>query len=429
MSFRKSYQNTSSKQPTADTSDAAYEKRHRKFEAFEKRQRLREKEQLKHEQYKLKERIDQLRAIDSAAFLALPQSAFSPIPSQPNEIGEGDNALNEGERRRKEMLEVALTLEARYRILLPSDRKKNDRESSMGGSAEPDGRLLRKERHLNHGSGESELDIEGPVVETAQKDREKIKLKIKVPRRIPLPSAKLGFPLPPTNPLTHKSATSASFHMPQHNSDPPSPAHSSSPMLRTSQSPIARHKLSSTLGIDEDVQLNDRHDGGDSISQFRPRKRRKRSSDDEESTGEADTSGRIYDAASGSTVFRSPTHSRTKPVSYAGAAGNVERTTSVLLISALRQSGAPKARKTQRHLTAFGSKIPPEVEEYREYVLPAWIVSQEMFKETHDHEPTTVEQAAYTGETPENLYARINGPSVDETEESQSEDVETGDVP
>jgi len=63
-----------------ETSDTAYEKRHRKYETFEKRQRLREKEKLKHEQYKLKERIDQLRAMDPSAFLTLPDNLF---PSRP----------------------------------------------------------------------------------------------------------------------------------------------------------------------------------------------------------------------------------------------------------------------------------------------------------------------------------------------------------
>lgn len=67
---------------TVDTSDATYEKRHRKYEAFEKRIRLREKEKLKHEQYKLKERIDQLRAMDGGAFLSLPATSFSPAPGQ-----------------------------------------------------------------------------------------------------------------------------------------------------------------------------------------------------------------------------------------------------------------------------------------------------------------------------------------------------------
>jgi hypothetical protein len=106
-------------QDIADTSDAAYEKRHRKYETFEKRQRLREKEKLKHEQYKLKERMEQLRAMDSNAFLTLPSSSFSPVPAGVDEDLQGHinggSPYNEGERRRKEMLDVAMGLEERYR--------------------------------------------------------------------------------------------------------------------------------------------------------------------------------------------------------------------------------------------------------------------------------------------------------------------------
>ncbi|KAE9398494.1 hypothetical protein BT96DRAFT_940145 [Gymnopus androsaceus JB14] len=65
----------------ADTSDQVYMQRHRKYEKFEKRQRLREKEKLQHEQYKLHERVEQLRVMDHSAFLALPASSFSPRPS------------------------------------------------------------------------------------------------------------------------------------------------------------------------------------------------------------------------------------------------------------------------------------------------------------------------------------------------------------
>ncbi|KAF8808083.1 hypothetical protein BYT27DRAFT_7037173, partial [Phlegmacium glaucopus] len=119
----------------AETSDTTYEKRHRKFETFEKRQRLREKEKLKHEHYKMKERLDQLRAMDSAAFMTLPASSFSPMPKEavadPEEVAAASSPYTnpngylphtEGERRRKEMLDVATMLEERYRVLLPPDR-------------------------------------------------------------------------------------------------------------------------------------------------------------------------------------------------------------------------------------------------------------------------------------------------------------------
>ncbi|KAF8910104.1 hypothetical protein CPB84DRAFT_1635782, partial [Gymnopilus junonius] len=120
---------------SAETSDAAYEKRHRKFETFEKRQRLREKEKLRHEHYKLKERIEQLKGMESSAFMALPASSFTPPPVQaPAELDEivaagspyahinGMASHAEGERRRKEMLENAYKLEKRYAYLLPPDR-------------------------------------------------------------------------------------------------------------------------------------------------------------------------------------------------------------------------------------------------------------------------------------------------------------------
>ena len=91
---------------------------------IEKRQRLREKEQLQHEHYKLKERIEQLRNLDANAFLALPSDAFG----DPEELSDVDlvdgDSLYEAERRRKLMLDVALSLEERYRTLLPPAERK-----------------------------------------------------------------------------------------------------------------------------------------------------------------------------------------------------------------------------------------------------------------------------------------------------------------
>src|SRR5882762_3242749 len=104
-------------QDIADTSDAAYEKRHRKYETFEKRQRLREKEKLKHEHYKLKERIEQLRALEHSAFLSASDSFFAsslhPPPQQGNPDAQDSTTdapvpvHNEGEWRKRQMLDVA----------------------------------------------------------------------------------------------------------------------------------------------------------------------------------------------------------------------------------------------------------------------------------------------------------------------------------
>ena len=111
-----------------DTSDGAYEKRHRKYETFEKRQRLREKEKLKHEHYKLKERIEQLRALEPSAFLSASDSFFAGSLHQPPHQGNPDaqgsttdapvTAHSEGEWRKRQMLDVANSLDARYRTLL-----------------------------------------------------------------------------------------------------------------------------------------------------------------------------------------------------------------------------------------------------------------------------------------------------------------------
>lgn len=144
-----------------DTSDAAYERRHRKYETFEKRQRFREKEKLKHEQYKLKERVEQLRIMDSSAFLALPASDFSPAPSvQVDDVDagiadmNGATAHNEGERRRKEMLDIAFALEARFRVLLPPDRV---RKSQSRPAMREDNTITPTTPIFRHSSSEAEM--------------------------------------------------------------------------------------------------------------------------------------------------------------------------------------------------------------------------------------------------------------------------------
>ncbi|KAL1699511.1 hypothetical protein EV121DRAFT_216080 [Schizophyllum commune] len=122
-------------------SDAVYEKRHRKYENFEKRIRMREKEKLKHEQYKLKERLEQIRGMDPQAFLALPASAFTSIPTESAASGGEEDeevaiyasvpgapvsgaSLYEGQRRRSEVVAAAEELAERYRTLLAPEKKR-----------------------------------------------------------------------------------------------------------------------------------------------------------------------------------------------------------------------------------------------------------------------------------------------------------------
>jgi hypothetical protein len=90
---------------------------------------LREREKLKHLQYKLNERVDVLRAMEPTAFLALPATDFSPAPPPPPVAEDGDvlhangaPAHREGLRRRDEMLANARVLAEKYAQLLPPDR-------------------------------------------------------------------------------------------------------------------------------------------------------------------------------------------------------------------------------------------------------------------------------------------------------------------
>ncbi|CEL56039.1 hypothetical protein RSOLAG1IB_07492 [Rhizoctonia solani AG-1 IB] len=95
-----------------DSSDAVYERLHRKPEMLEKRQRRREKDKLEHERYKLKERVEQLRAMDLQHFRGL-------LP--PSHPAPGTESNHELESIRSELLAHADDLIRRYDVLLPPD--------------------------------------------------------------------------------------------------------------------------------------------------------------------------------------------------------------------------------------------------------------------------------------------------------------------
>ena len=129
-------------------SDAAYEKQHHKYKTFKKRQRLRKKEKLKHKQYRLKERIEQLRALEPSVFLHITDSFFvvtSPC-APPDEDGtEHDvprpnrnvqsQSHSNGEWHKRRILDVASSLEAHYHTLL---------------NGAPVDHALQYNRHLHH---------------------------------------------------------------------------------------------------------------------------------------------------------------------------------------------------------------------------------------------------------------------------------------
>ncbi|KAF9074864.1 hypothetical protein BDP27DRAFT_1399240 [Rhodocollybia butyracea] len=170
-----------------DTSDEAYLQRHRKYEKHEKSQRLREKEKLQHEQYKLHERVEQLRAMDYAAFLTLPASDFPPHPDGEVHEEDGQALLNgasiaEGERRRKAMLTVAESLEERYRILLP--RRKTNTIATDGEIEDNNVSLVASTSTSNQipqpHPDDRESEVEDKEEEGGDSNKQSLKLKIKL---------------------------------------------------------------------------------------------------------------------------------------------------------------------------------------------------------------------------------------------------------
>jgi len=317
---------------SADTSDAVYERRHRKYETFEKRQRLREKEKLKHEHYKLKERIEQLRAIDGSAFLGLPATSFSSLPEavqvrdghDESHLAASTNGVavcNEGERRRQEMLDVASKLEERYRTLLPSEKKSyfDQKKASRQGSVQVHPSTDTQPRE--------ELTVNGRASEAAvpTKFNTPLVLKIKVPKQSSFSRSASVTPLP--KPTTRQPSSS--------------PA-----------KPFSRASFET-----------------ESVDSERPHKRIRPSHTDE-----------TYSTRS--SPEQVPRPSRTGPPPKPEPC--------VLMQAAIRNSSAPSARKTQRHVTAFGTKVPQEIEILRDFELPEWIVpDQPDCTDSVGHSPAT----------------------------------------
>ncbi|KZT08718.1 uncharacterized protein LAESUDRAFT_648565 [Laetiporus sulphureus 93-53] len=388
---------------SADTSDAAYEKRHRKYETFEKRQRLREKEKLKHEQYKLKERIEQLRAMDTTAFLSLPAFDFPPpsdsdvhfdpedAPGFAEMAGvqiHGTAAYLEGERRRKAMLDVALSLEERYRTLLPPDRKwlekKMNNRDNAAASAEPEhiseepseeeseeeeeevDELIESEEEqvkpppapYHDSDGESEVDLE-------ERDRQRskgLKLRIKFPPRT---ASQLKDALAKQTTKKKKQMTLSSFmakngigggkNIILH--PPPSRTSATSSIVPASPTP-------SRIRASDGRFLANGASASASVK-IPPRKRQRTNS------------------SASATAARAPSHASISApagrfhVSHAHASHKREQSPCVLMISAIRNSAAPNVRKTQRHVLAFGARVPPEIEEVRDFEIPEWVHASE----------------------------------------------------
>ncbi|KAF9647438.1 hypothetical protein BDM02DRAFT_3187960 [Thelephora ganbajun] len=368
----------------ADTLDATYEKRHRKYETFEKRQRLREKEKLKHEQYKLKERIEQLRGMDGSAFLTLPVSLFRPPGTSTSQEGDGsvnepivvdddiDTGLqdlpgihvngaalyNEGERRRREILETAAGLEERYRVLLPPDKVVKELTSaSVGGSRRPSA------------SVEPEAAGEEEAAQPPQQPQQKLKLRIKFPLQgsqvtngngdgvIPVsvpeqPQTQIQTQIPMSEYHPRRASTRGAGAVPK------------TPVLPGTR-PRTRTSITGTPSVVD-------------LESPRPNKRPRRGVRAQEVEDEdvVDTGEEVELPSPASIATSHKSH--LKP-HYPHHAHN--QPTGILMATALRSSSLTSHRttqRTQRHLTAFGLKIHPEVEEIRDFEIPSWLKEERL---------------------------------------------------
>ena len=373
--------------------------------------------------------------MDYSAFLALPSSALADPLTQPESAAtssvadtgisdlpgahiNGAAAYNEGERRRKEMLETALALEERYKVLLPPDRKWSEkkekekaakreslsvlatdvtedfedeveeefvppppppkkevrspvkreivqqvhhrRQPSPPPAPEPAPAPSAEPNYQRDSDGESEVDFE-------ERDRQRskqLKLRIKFP---PRPTAT---PTDTARPSPSPSKKSASPVLKLNGPvDPSTILDSITPNTIKNFSPKTGVIIRSKDGkfLPKSKRYITDHFSADSISappapvaHHPPKRKRQRT----EST-----------AAPSSPL--TPKH-------YSHAGGSSRSATCVLMVSAMRSSLLPNSRKTQRHVLAFGTRVPPEIEEVRDFEIPKWLHSP--VEEMHDED-------------------------------------------
>ncbi|GMK56587.1 hypothetical protein CspeluHIS016_0304270 [Cutaneotrichosporon spelunceum] len=102
-----------------DTSDAYYEKQHRKFEVFERRQRIRERETLSFERYKMRARVDHLRALPAPQWAAVVAGVLSRADGGWDR-GRAKLAAEGADWLRRRLIREGRELLNRYDELLPS---------------------------------------------------------------------------------------------------------------------------------------------------------------------------------------------------------------------------------------------------------------------------------------------------------------------
>lgn len=373
--------------------------------------------------------------MDASAFLALPASDFPIPPDSLPEVAEHNGDATEGgvfshhahapegERRRKEMLAVACSLEERYRTLLNPDKKSSGKRFTRVESAIIEHALAESVSDAEEGEEEveeteeeeeeeevdeleeEEVEDEPPSprrpsyhdesgeseVDEEERDRRRskgLKLKIKFSVRTP-PQTKGTLPKPTKkkkqtqttlSPFMSKPAKGAAVlnqkvddeRLQSPTKGPPTTT-SSSFLTTASAPPRARGPTGRYLPKGK---------GHDSPSPAKgPPKKRPRTdslvSFTHPPAGKMVTIHSESISMAAMRPMRLDSPGSRQYATYAGAAGKPEQTTCVLMVAALRNSAAPNVRKTQRNVLAFGARVPPEIELVRDFEIPEWVFDQE----------------------------------------------------
>lgn len=108
-----------------DMSDNYYEQLHRKFEAFERRQRIREREKLQFERYKMRARIELLRNLPGPQWASVMQAILARADNGRWARGRRKLELEGGaDWLRRRLIREGQEVLGRYDQLLPNESKK-----------------------------------------------------------------------------------------------------------------------------------------------------------------------------------------------------------------------------------------------------------------------------------------------------------------
>lgn len=320
--------------------------------------------------------------MDGSAFLTLPVSLFRPpgasegdgSADEPIVVDDADTGLqdlpgihvngaalhNEGERRKREILETAAGLEERYRVLLPPDKVVKELTSaSVGGSRRPSA------------SVEPEAVEEEQVASSPQPPQQKLKLRIKFPPQgTPVANGNGNGVIPGLVPGHSQTEVQAQIPKLEHTPGRVS-TRGTGPAPTTPVLPSTRPKTRTSITASPSVA---------DMESPRPNKRPRRGAhaQDVEDEDYIDHDTREEVELPVPVSVTAPPKPHPKP-HYPYHTHN--QPMGILMATALRSSSLTSHRttqRTQRHLTAFGLKIHPEIEDIRDFKIPDWLKEERL---------------------------------------------------